>query len=150
MDRRYIKKMNRYWAKEIEKAKASIEACEFTSWFDFWHTHPDWKGKGNKDCEAWAWVTNITYELLGYTEQLAFGEGDRLQVWATICEDSGNNAIYLHSDNPNNTPFPYDFAGVEWGLVLKPEGKLNIDYLQHEVGKKKYGDETVYFIRKIA
>lgn len=148
MDRRYIKKMERYWAREIEKTRSQISARDFSSWFDFWHTHPDWKGKGNKNSETKIWITNITYELLKFTEELTESESNRLQVWATICENTGTNAIYVHSKNPNETPFPFDFFNTVWDVKLSPEDGIKIDYTKHQVGMMKYEDEVVYYIRK--
>lgn len=48
MDRRYLKRMSVYWAREKKKALMALDSLDMSSWFDLWHTHPDWKSKGNR------------------------------------------------------------------------------------------------------
>lgn len=147
MDRRYIKKMEQYWEKEYAKTLCELNNLNIESWFDFWHTHPDWKSKGNRSSETKAWVAVITYELLKETEAITKSQKNRLQVWAALCEDTGNNAIFIHSENPNKTAFPYDFSDVEWGIEDTSELDGLIDRSTHELGQCNYGDEVVYLIR---
>jgi hypothetical protein len=150
MDRRFKKKMERYWKKEREKSLREIHSLDIDSWFDYWHTHPDWKFKGNRSNEMKAWVASITYDLLNVVEELTKHQGNRLQVWATLCEDTGNNAIYIHSDNPNSTPYPNDYENVMWGVRGPAVAAELIDQSTHETGTAKYEEEVVYYIRKRA
>ncbi len=150
MDRRYRKKMERYWEKERSKALADIHSLDIESWFDFWHMHPDWKFKGNRDSETRAWVTSITYNLLQEVEATIQSQAERLQVWATICENTGDNSIIIHSENPNNTSFPYEFTDTKWGVDSTPDIDGIINHATHEIGKKVYEDEVIYYIRKKA
>ena len=47
-DRRYLKKMTRYWAAEEARATVALQDALASEWFDYWHTHLDWKGRGNR------------------------------------------------------------------------------------------------------
>ena len=149
MDRRFKKKMEQYWKKEKNKSFREIESLDLDSWFDYWHTHPDWSSKGNRNSEMKFWVDRVTYVLLKLIEEKTKGNHHKLQVWATLCDDTGNNAVYIHSENPNGTPFPEKFDNVEWKeKVPQVKGVINQD--THQVGKTSYGEEIVYYIRKKA
>ena len=75
MDRRFKKKMDLYWDREVKKAKKCIDSLDFSTWFDFWHTHPDWNSKGNKLPELRRAVAQMTYDLLGYAEVIGSVRG---------------------------------------------------------------------------
>jgi hypothetical protein len=146
MDRRFKKRIERYLAERERIALDQFANLDMTSWFDYWHEHPDFKIKANR---AKSMVANLTYSLLKEMEQLASERTDPIQIWATLCENTGNNAIYVHSHNPNGTPFPYTFEGVRWGVTEPPEAVGLIDQA-HEFGKREYEDEVVYYIRQKA
>lgn len=150
MDRRFKKKMEQYWKKEREKSIREIHSLDIDSWFDYWHTHPDWNFKGNRSNEMKAWVASITIDLLGVIEDVTESESSRLQVWATLCENTGDNAIYIHSENPNGTPYPHEFVNVEWGVSEPVEAEGLINQNTHEIGRAKYEEEIVYYLRKRA
>jgi len=150
MDRRYRKKMQNYWDKRWKVALSELQEIDIESWFDFWHVHPDWYFKGNRDSEMRAWVVTITYDFLKVVETFTEAQQDRLQVWASIAEDTGNNAVFIHSENPNGTDFPYDFSSAQWGVELTQELSGIVDLSTHELGKASIKNEVVYFIRKKA
>ncbi len=134
MDRRYRKRMARHWLSEERRAIASIERLDVETWFDLWHTHPDWDGKGNRCPENRAAVAEMTYRLLRFAEQRIAARKEPIQVFATICADTADNAVYLHSGNPNGTPFPHPFEGVRWGVAAPAELSGIFDAALHEVG----------------
>jgi len=137
--------MMAYWAKQRRKALLVLEGRDYSSWFNLWHTHPDWKSRGNRSLEDRAAVAAITCELLGRAEQLGAHRQDSLQVFAMICEDTGSNAIYLHSENPYGIPFPYQFENTEWNVACPPELAGLVDPSSYQVGKTQAND---YVIRK--
>lgn len=151
MDHRYKKRMNAYWTRERIKVLSAIYSLNFSSWFDLWHTHTDWKSKGNRFPEHRATVAEITYEALKHAERLAATANDAvIQIFATICVDSGNNAIYIHSANPNGTVFPHEFPGTEWGVGAPTELAGLIVKTTHEVGRAQHGEDVYFIIRKIS
>ena len=129
---------------------AALDHLGTNNWFDLWHTHPDWKSKGNRFPENRVAVAQLTYHLLQYAENITIPRNLAIQIWASVCEDTGNNAVYLHTENPNGTPFPYQFEGVEWGVSGPLEIRTIINKSMHEIGRIRYADETVYIIRKKA
>ena len=150
MDQRYLKRMTAYWGRQKIKSTRSIEGLDYSSWFDFWHTHPDWKSKGNRCPQDRASVALITYELLLYAEKRAESRKAPIQIFATICEDTGRNAIYLHSENPNGRPFPEPFPNVIWGATQPSELAGIVDLETHEIGRSEYSGEIDYIIRRRA
>lgn len=148
MDRRYKRKMQRYWEREIKNTMASIDNRDFSKWFDHWHTHIDWKSKGNKFPESRATVAKMTYDLLLYAEAAGSNRKEPIQFFATVCQDTGSNAVYIHTENPNGTEFPTNFADTEWGCEAPIELLDVLDIATHELGRTQYEDEAVYVIRK--
>ncbi|HPF58404.1 MAG TPA: hypothetical protein PK820_06370 [Candidatus Competibacteraceae bacterium] len=93
-------------------------------------------------------MASYTYDLLNVVEEATKSQINRLQVWAILCEDTGNNAIFIHSENPNGKPYPYGFENVVWGVPEPTEAKGLVNRNIHEFGKAKYEEEIVYYIRK--
>ncbi|MBF0598405.1 hypothetical protein [Faecalibacter rhinopitheci] len=77
------------------------------SWFDFWHTHVDWDGEGNKNFKI---RLNYLQELLKLYENIKKELNlypNNYQIWIVIDEkDSSEDAVYIHTKNPNNENFP--------------------------------------------
>jgi len=146
MDRRFQKRIAGYLAKREKAVSDHIAQLNVNGWFDFWHDHPDMKCRANR---AKSMVALLTYTLLQKAEGLCKDREAPIQVWATLCENTGDNAVFLHTANPNGTPFPYGFEGVEWGVSEPPEAR-GLIRSSHEVGRRQYDNETVYFIRKRA
>ena len=86
------------------------------SWHDMWHTHADWRGDGNTSEEA---RQNFLGELFAIYEHILERTQNwrkPYQVWLVINEaDSAEDAVYLHTQNPNRDNFPYPcFNTVTW------------------------------------
>ncbi len=121
---------------------AQLAALDADGWFDYWHAHPDILGRANR---ARPMVASLTCRLLQQAEERVSSRRDPVQVWATLCENTANNAVYIHSPNPNGTPFPNVFAGVAWGV--EPVEDMGLVTSGHEIGKWVHEGEVVYFIR---
>lgn len=151
MDHRYRKKMIAYWSRQERMAMRDLEIRDVEKgWFDLWHTHLDWRSKGNRFPESRKFVALITYRLLLHAEKLSESRKEPIQVFASICEDTGSNAVYLHTPNPNGTPFPCDLKVTDWGLKELPGIGSLVDINTHEIGKSPHGNGTDYIIRKRA
>lgn len=144
IDRRYQKRIERYLAKQEQASLANLSKLELDGWFDYWHLHPDWKFKANRFRLL---VAALTYRLLQKVEELIENRKELIQTWAFLHENTGNTAIYLHSPNPNSSPFPYDFEGVDWG-ISEPEEIYGVIKPTHEIGLMVFNNEYIYVIRK--
>jgi hypothetical protein len=144
MDRRYLKKISRYVAERERIATQSLSELDVDDWFDYWHLHPDIKFKGNRVKPIFA---QLTYKLLQQAEALTQHRSMSIQAWAVLDENTGYNAVYLHSANPNGSPFPRNFEEVEWGVAAPPEVE-GIIKPSHEVGRAVYEEGPCYYIRR--
>jgi len=89
------------------------------SWFDLWHTHVDWRGKGNGN---WMVRKRSIMKLIRLYEE--FKEALKnyphdYQLWIEIdVMDSGQDAVYIHTKNPNADNFPIKVRAIK---SLEPE-----------------------------
>jgi hypothetical protein len=146
MDRRYEKRMKRYWDKMREFAVRSFSNLDPNSWFDYWHCHIDWQGKGDKRQKNRESSIKLGYEILKMAEDFTSKTNGPIQFWWFIHESSYDDAIYLHSPNDNGTPYPYDFAEVTWG---KNDNKVLaevVDTEQYKIGTIINEHGTIYVI----
>ena len=88
-----------------------------SGWYDYMHWHADWPGLGNlrwRERRAHLAALFTMFRRL-LTETVGWGEPH--QVWLQIdAVDSSQDAVYLHSPNPNADNFPNTFAETEWDV----------------------------------
>jgi hypothetical protein len=113
VDRRYQKKMTRYWAQEEAKAHAIMDRVLESEWYDYWHTHLDWKGRANRHITDRIAVTAALLQL--FARAISAGRKG-VQCWVMLAPDTGNSALYLHSPNPQGTAWPHPFDGTCWDV----------------------------------
>lgn len=88
------------------------------NWFDLWHYHFDWHGYGRRD---WA-LRQLHLKALFVAFERVLSQvqesGARLQVFVSIAPmpHADQDALYVHGQNPNGTPFSCQYAGVEWDV----------------------------------
>ncbi|QHT69561.1 hypothetical protein GXP67_24395 [Rhodocytophaga rosea] len=77
------------------------------SWFDLWHTHVDWDGNGNRNWEArLPYLNDLVVKYNKLKIELKHSPKD-YQLWILIDEqDSAEDALYIHTRNPNANNFP--------------------------------------------
>lgn len=146
MDRRYLKRMDAYWAR-VERRRRSFDGIANSDFFDLWHTHIDWRGRGNRSLPDRMRVAELTYRLLLDLNAFARSRPFPVQCWATLCEDTGSNAVFLHSANPNGAPFPYDFDGTQWDVEPPPEAASIAPKVPYRIGRVRHSDSTVHVIQ---
>jgi hypothetical protein len=75
-----------------------------SEWFDLWHTHPS-------DSAANRWANLLS--AWASVEAAGRASGRPWQSWLVIEPDEPrDDAVYLHTPNPNRDNFPYPFEGV--------------------------------------
>jgi hypothetical protein len=150
MDRRYKKRINRYWREMELKGLKALARVDIHEWFDLWHTHPDWERKGNKRLENRRSAIELGYKLLQAAEALCVKRAEPIECWVSVCQDTGDNGVYLHTKNPNGTPFPSMVEGIEWNPTDNQVLNDVVDHQVHEIGKYHFSGEVVYVVRKRA
>jgi len=144
MDRRYRKRMDRHWAAAEAKARRTIDQLDPHSWFDLWHTHIDWYGRGNNRAENRRSVALVAVRLLEYLDSHLGPRVDPIQTWAMICPNTMDTAVYAHSANPNESAFPVELK-VSW-LTDLPEELAQVVPAGFEVGVAADGTATQYIV----
>lgn len=143
MDRRYKKRINRYWAKMEKKGWDALGNLDPDEWFDLWHTHLDWDGKGNTRPENRNRCIELVYKMLEKAEELTKHRGREVQCFAILHPNTMDNAVYIHSENPNGSVFPFQFESVRWGYRSLEIERI-VDMGTYEVGEL---ESTVYVRR---
>jgi len=124
MDRRFRKRIERYFVNQIARSTWDIRSHPVEGWFDLWHVHPDFRSKANR---ARSLAAHATLQLLGVAEEHFAQRRAPIQIFATLCEDTGSNAVYVHTPNPNSSEFPHRFPEASWGVALPDDlGSVNL------------------------
>jgi hypothetical protein len=135
MDRRYKKKIDKYWAKMEKSATSEINDLDPTSWFDYWHCHIDWYGKGGRRLDNRPASLELGYKILKYVELFRLKCTLPTQSWWFIHEQSYEDAVYIHSENENKSPYPFQFDEVEWNNTTNSILNNIIDLTKHKIGR---------------
>lgn len=121
---------------------------EPADWFDLWHTHVDWRGEGNPRPDIRRECIRALFTAWAQVEAMAARRVGPWQSWLVFnAADSGQDAVYLHTPNPNRDNFPYPFAGVTWGSAPPP---WLVEFLTPamKVGQSEFEGATLYWVRR--
>lgn len=117
------------------------------SWFDGWHTHVDWEGEGNQDWES---RKKFIDELVDFYYELQAKLRDypnpyQLYIWI-LESDSAEDAIYIHTPNPNEDNFPISIVNVAGVEAKNKELKDYISRLGFDLIQDNNGGELQYYL----
>ncbi len=71
------------------------------------------------------------------------------QAWVLIDpEDSGQDAAYVHTPNPNRDNFPYTFEGVDWAATVPKWIVSTFPRNLYRLGKSKYRGNVCYWAQR--
>lgn len=117
-------------------------------WCDLWHTHFDWKGFGDL-----GWVhrrrhLNALLRALAHARtELAVASVPH-QLFALVHPgSSADDALYVHTPNPNGTEFPCAFSSATPISELPPLLVGRVDLSKYSVLLQRDGDEPSYVIQ---
>ncbi len=89
------------------------------SWFDLYHLHIDDLGVGNSSWKARKQHLDALFELAKCVREKLIAYPKNYQFWIEVDEsDSREDAIYIHTPNPNEDNFPIRL-GFDEGLEVK-------------------------------
>jgi len=124
------------------------------SWFDFYHLHIDDTGLGNRSWKARKQHLDVLFDLAGKVEAALQQYPKDYQYWIEIDEkDSVEDAIYIHSKNPNGSIFP---IRLNFDNEVEVRKTTLLEYLRerdYQVEKKELVNAngkagTTYFLYK--
>lgn len=101
------------------RRKAAEFRVEPIGWYDLMHWHVDWPGYGNRRWrerrEHLAALFTMFRQLLAETRDWPTPH----EAWLFIrAADSSQDAVYLHTRNPNRDNFPLDVASMRWDVEV--------------------------------
>jgi hypothetical protein len=109
------------------------------TWQKNWHIHLDYRGYGNNNFKRRAPHLNMLFRHFDILVEKTKNLEKPFQLYAIILDyDSYDDALFLHTPNPNNSQFPFQVTDLQPTTTLtnKP---LN-DYVDQLAGyEKKYG-----------
>jgi hypothetical protein len=113
------------------------------NWWDFWHRHLDWDGYGNTSPRLRkAYLAALLTMLVRAGQQLA-DAGRCFQVFVCLdVDDAGQDAIYVHTPNPNGPNFPYMAEATVWGdAMLEAELSKLLPEVDLRAGHRRWTDD---------
>lgn len=112
----------RYYARLRERAATFSVDLGPASWYDLWHTHFDWRGHSHGSGRARRAHLDALFTAFRRVLVQAADSTIAVQVFVSIASDreSEQDALYVHTPNPNGSPFPYAFEGVRWDVAPPP------------------------------
>ena len=136
-----------YYFKLFNKAnRFKVDLKKYT-WCDLWHEHFDYEGFGNI-----SWIhrrRHLAALLRALTRaRLELNHSSKpYQLFAIVHpRDSGRDAIFVHTENPNGTKFPCDLRGQPVAS-LPPLLVSYINLSIYEVLATVHRNETTYVIQ---
>lgn len=101
-----------YYVDLWKKARTYEVDMARKQWCDLSHTHLDWSGFGDR---GWLHrrrhLSALLWSFARARRELR-SHPDPVQVFASVHPfDAGSDAVYIHTPNPNGTPFPVAFGG---------------------------------------
>ncbi len=142
--KRKIRGLRRYFAQIIKEAEDFSIDPKLDDWWDFWHYHSDWPGVGNISVRSRVEHLRALLTVMGKIHSVKDQFATQFQSWIILnCQDSSQDAVFLHTPNANGSIFPALYPEIEWGVkVLDPVlSKLAPDTL-FQVGRASGTDTT--------
>jgi hypothetical protein len=121
-----------------------------SDWFDLWHWHPAFERDGLTGSDENRNRLRSLFAAWSHVENAAGQLARPWQAWLVIdCSDPEQDAVYLHTPNPNRDNFPYLFEGVTWG-IRPPEGLAEFMAGSGlEVGCSECEGTVLYWVRRL-
>jgi len=112
----------RYYARLRRKAATFSVDLAPPSWYELWHDHFDWRGRSRGSGRTRRAHLDALFTAFRRVLVQAADAKVAVQVFVSIAPDAEaeQDALYVHTPNPNGVPYPYRFEGVQWGVMPPP------------------------------
>lgn len=137
---RGLKRYYRNLATENDLEKATwLDFDNPETWCDNWHLHFDWKGYGNDSFKRRKPHLDKLFRHFELLVEKTKKMNIDFQLYAVLLDfDSYDDALFLHTPNPNNSQFPFKISDLQLTATLT-NYQLN-DYINNLYGYEKlYG-----------
>ena len=140
--KRYYKNLAKH--NDLEKA-TWLNFDDPKTWFDNWHLHFDWKGYGNNSFKKRKPHLDKLFRHFDLLVDKTTTLKTDFQLYAILLDyDSYSDALFLHTSNPNKSPFPFSISDLQSSTTLT--NKEMIKYIDSLNGYEKlYGQANEAF-----
>lgn len=143
-----LRGVRRYFRNLHQRASTYDLPFSESDWFDLWHTHLDFRGHGNKSGRYRREHLQAGREIFESIEDKAKAYPFPYQLWVLVDRhDSSEDAVYVHTKNPNTDNFPYKYEGVSWSREAPDLLKGIYDQQGFEYGAES-GSSLIWVRRK--
>jgi hypothetical protein len=133
-------------AARIDETAAWLDPA---GWYDLWHDHPDWDAEGNETDEHRSVVASETIRLMKLLEGRLAKRPEPWQVFASFATATIEDAaVYVHTPNPNGTPFPHSFDDFVCAKAVPPWLERHLPGAPYIVLEGRYAGDTWYVIHR--
>jgi hypothetical protein len=116
-------------------------------WCDLWHEHFDLNGFGNLSRYHRDKHLRILFHAFRLAQVELSAQTSPYQVFLNISrDDSGSDAIYVHTPNPNSSPFPADFGQYQFLSHVPPLLATHVDSSRYRIGQESFDDRVWYVV----
>ncbi|AFS70384.1 hypothetical protein [Exiguobacterium antarcticum] len=126
----------RYFRNLQKEQQLSAYPLDFSpdSWFDFWHVHLDFDGRGNDSRKIRIAHVRALLHLMDEFEMALKSWGQPYQTWIELSRlDAASDAVFVHTNNPNDNNFPHTVPSLSnWGGPL-PDYLQSIDLKNYQI-----------------
>lgn len=145
--RKRFRHARRYYRRLRRRAEA-FELSRPGGWYDMWHTHPDWRGDGNRGGRHRRRHLEAGFIMSERALRQAAATGRPMQVFMSIMvRDAAQDAVWVHTPNPNRDNFPFTFPDVQWDVPPPPILRDLLAGRPWQLGRLP-GSPGVYWIRE--
>ena len=136
-----------YYRKLSKKSRRFAVRMDQRLWCDLYHQHFDMPGKGNEGrVHRTRHLNALLTALCRARIELAQLEQPH-QLFAYVdLKNSGNDALYVHTPNPNGTPFPSPIEAVSTPAAAPPLLAARIDSSRYEVRRYNGLNTTIFYV----
>ena len=135
-----------YYARISRQARSHKVDMARKRWCDLSHRHVDWEGVGNQSWRDRRRHLAVLLHVFRRAQVELERFPGRYQVFACVTpNDSASDAVYVHTPNPNGTPFPMTDPG-EPIRRLPPLLAGRIDPARYRLFRSGTGASATYTI----
>lgn len=147
LPRKRFRHARRYYRRLRSQAEA-FRLPEPSGWYDMWHTHPDWRGDGNRGGRHRRRHLEAGATMFDRALRQAAESGRPMQVFMSIdARDGSYDAVWAHTPNPNRDNFPFTFPDVRWDVPPPPILRDLLANRPWQLGRQA-GTPGIYWIRQ--
>ena len=136
-----------YYRKLLKKSRTFLVDLPAKQWCDFHHQHFDWEGTGNEGRLQRILHLNAHLRALRRARLELQAQEKPFQLFAYIdLAASENDAVYIHTPNPNGTSFPAELSCLDEEAQPPPILACRVNRSLFKIFKSSAPGSHVYYL----